>query len=87
MRVENTKKAIASTIDGEARYVFNNPYEGGKMVVAEASATTIFPPSYGLLNTYLASPSIVDAIAFFVFSTRTTEACKPGFTIVLAPTC
>ncbi|RIO87465.1 phosphoribosylformylglycinamidine synthase subunit PurL [Staphylococcus gallinarum] len=36
VRVENTKKAIASTIDGEARYVFNNPYEGGKMVVAEA---------------------------------------------------
>ena len=23
-------KAIASTIDGEARYVFNQPYEGGK---------------------------------------------------------
>ncbi|RIP35689.1 phosphoribosylformylglycinamidine synthase subunit PurL [Staphylococcus gallinarum] len=36
VRVENTNKAIASTIDGEARYVFNNPYEGGKMVVAEA---------------------------------------------------
>lgn len=36
VRVEGTKKAIASTIDGEARYVFNNPYEGGKMVVAEA---------------------------------------------------
>ena len=36
MRVEGTQKAIASTIDGEARYVFNQPYEGGKMVVAEA---------------------------------------------------
>ena len=36
MRVEGTDKAIASTIDGEARYVFNNPYEGGKMIVAEA---------------------------------------------------
>ena len=36
VRVEDTNKAIASTIDGEARYVFNNPYEGGKMVVAEA---------------------------------------------------
>ncbi|HAL10583.1 MAG TPA: phosphoribosylformylglycinamidine synthase subunit PurL [Staphylococcus sp.] len=36
VRVEGTKKAIASTIDGEARYVYNNPYEGGKMVVAEA---------------------------------------------------
>ncbi|MDU2553462.1 MAG: AIR synthase related protein, partial [Staphylococcus epidermidis] len=35
-RVEGTQKAIASTIDGEARYVFNQPYEGGKMVVAEA---------------------------------------------------
>jgi len=34
--VEGTNKAIASTIDGEARYVYNNPYEGGKMVVAEA---------------------------------------------------
>lgn len=36
VRVEGTNKAIASTIDGEARYVYNNPYEGGKMVVAEA---------------------------------------------------
>ena len=36
VRVEGSNKAIASTIDGEARYVFNNPYEGGKMVVAEA---------------------------------------------------
>lgn len=36
VRVEGTDKAIASTIDGEARYVFNNPYEGGKIVVAEA---------------------------------------------------
>ena len=35
-RVEGTNKAIASTIDGEARYVFNDPYNGGKMVVAEA---------------------------------------------------
>lgn len=36
VRVEGTDKAVASTIDGEARYVFNNPYEGGKIVVAEA---------------------------------------------------
>ncbi|MGW9856472.1 phosphoribosylformylglycinamidine synthase subunit PurL [Staphylococcus hominis] len=36
VRVEGSNKAIASTIDGEARYVFNQPYEGGKMVVAEA---------------------------------------------------
>lgn len=36
VRVEGTNKAIASTIDGEARYVFNQPYEGGKMVIAEA---------------------------------------------------
>ena len=36
VRVEGTNKAIASTIDGEARYVFYQPYEGGKMVVAEA---------------------------------------------------
>lgn len=34
--MEGTNKAIASTIDGEALYVYNNPYEGGKMVVAEA---------------------------------------------------
>ncbi|TDM12371.1 phosphoribosylformylglycinamidine synthase subunit PurL [Macrococcus lamae] len=35
-RIEGTTKAIASTIDGEARYVYNNPYIGGMMVVAEA---------------------------------------------------
>jgi phosphoribosylformylglycinamidine (FGAM) synthase-like enzyme len=27
VRVEGTNKAVASTIDGEARYVFNQPYE------------------------------------------------------------
>ncbi|RQX26846.1 phosphoribosylformylglycinamidine synthase subunit PurL [Staphylococcus warneri] len=41
VRVEGTNKAIASTIDGEARYVFNQPYEGGKMVVAEAYRNSI----------------------------------------------
>ena len=30
VRVEGTNKAVVSTIDGEARYVFNQPYEGGK---------------------------------------------------------
>lgn len=35
-RVEGTNKGIASTLDGEARYVFNDAYNGGKMVVAES---------------------------------------------------
>ncbi|WP_414052799.1 phosphoribosylformylglycinamidine synthase subunit PurL [Macrococcus animalis] len=50
-RVEGTKKAIASTIDGEARYVFNNPYEGGKMVVAEAYRNLIAVGSLPLAMT------------------------------------
>ncbi|MBC9874242.1 phosphoribosylformylglycinamidine synthase subunit PurL [Macrococcoides bohemicum] len=50
-RVEGTKKAIASTIDGEARYVFNNPYEGGKMVVAESYRNLIAVGSLPLAMT------------------------------------
>lgn len=50
-RVKGTKKAIASTIDGEARYVFNNPYEGGKMVVAEAYRNLIAVGSLPLAMT------------------------------------
>ncbi|GGA98083.1 phosphoribosylformylglycinamidine synthase subunit PurL [Macrococcus hajekii] len=50
-RVEGTTKAIASTIDGEARYVFNNPYEGGKMVVAEAYRNLIAVGSLPLAMT------------------------------------
>ncbi|WP_414056018.1 phosphoribosylformylglycinamidine synthase subunit PurL [Macrococcus equi] len=50
-RVEGTKKAVASTIDGEARYVFNNPYEGGKMVVAEAYRNLIAVGSLPLAMT------------------------------------
>ncbi|ULG74974.1 phosphoribosylformylglycinamidine synthase subunit PurL [Macrococcus brunensis] len=50
-RVEGTTKAVASTIDGEARYVFNNPYEGGKMVVAEAYRNLIAVGSLPLAMT------------------------------------
>ncbi|TDM14948.1 phosphoribosylformylglycinamidine synthase subunit PurL [Macrococcus bovicus] len=50
-RVEGTTKAIASTIDGEARYVFNHPYQGGKMVVAEAYRNLIAVGSLPLAMT------------------------------------
>ncbi|MCO4096723.1 phosphoribosylformylglycinamidine synthase subunit PurL [Macrococcoides canis] len=50
-RVEGTNKAIAATLDGEARYVFNNPYEGGKMVVAEAYRNLIAVGSLPLAMT------------------------------------
>ena len=52
VRVEGTNKAIASTIDGEARYVFNHPYEGGKMVVAEACEVLKTPVVSGNVSLY-----------------------------------
>lgn len=35
VRVEGTNKAIAMTIDGKSRYVYADPYNGGKEVVAQ----------------------------------------------------
>ncbi|MEA1964554.1 MAG: phosphoribosylformylglycinamidine synthase subunit PurL, partial [Candidatus Aerophobetes bacterium] len=37
IRIKGTKKAIALTIDGNGRYTYLNPYEGGKIAVAEAA--------------------------------------------------
>lgn len=36
VRVERTNKAISMTIDGKSRYVYADPYNGGKEVVAQA---------------------------------------------------
>lgn len=36
VRVEGTDKAISMTIDGKSRYVYADPYNGGKEVVAQA---------------------------------------------------
>lgn len=36
LRLRGTKKAIALTVDGNPRYVYLNPYEGGKLTIAEA---------------------------------------------------
>lgn len=36
VRVEGTNKAISMTIDGKSRYVYADPYNGGKEVVAQA---------------------------------------------------
>jgi len=37
IRIKGTEKAIALTIDGNGRYAYLNPYEGGKIAVAEAA--------------------------------------------------
>lgn len=36
LRIKGTKKAIALTVDGNPRYVYLNPYEGGWLIIAEA---------------------------------------------------
>lgn len=36
LRIKGTNKAIALTVDGNSRYVYLNPYEGGKLAVSEA---------------------------------------------------
>jgi len=41
VRVEGTKKAIAMAIDGKSRYVYADPYNGGKEVVAQAFRSII----------------------------------------------
>ena len=41
MRIKGTKKAIALSIDGNGRYCYLNPYEGGKIAVAEAARNVV----------------------------------------------
>ncbi|MDW4190283.1 phosphoribosylformylglycinamidine synthase subunit PurL [Staphylococcus saprophyticus] len=80
VRVEGTDKAIASTIDGEARYVFNNPYEGGKIVVAEAYRNLISVGATPLAMTdclNYGSPEKKEIYQQLADSTKgMTEACE-----------
>ncbi|MEQ6029390.1 phosphoribosylformylglycinamidine synthase subunit PurL [Staphylococcus saccharolyticus] len=80
VRVEKTNKAIASTIDGEARYVFNQPYEGGKMVVAEAYRNLIAVGATPLAMTdclNYGSPEKKEIYQQLIDSTKgMAEACK-----------
>jgi len=41
VRIRGTRKAIALTVDGNSRYVFLDPYEGGKIAVCEARRNLI----------------------------------------------
>lgn len=80
VRVEGTNKAVASTIDGEARYVFNHPYEGGKMVVAEAYRNLIAVGAKPLAMTdclNYGSPEKKEIYQQLIDSTRgMAEACE-----------
>ncbi|PTG19139.1 phosphoribosylformylglycinamidine synthase subunit PurL [Staphylococcus chromogenes] len=80
VRVEGTNKAVASTIDGEARYVFNHPYEGGKMVVADAYRNLIAVGAKPLAMTdclNYGSPEKKEIYQQLIDSTRgMAEACE-----------
>lgn len=80
VRVEGANKAVASTIDGEARYVFNHPYEGGKMVVAEAYRNLIAVGAKPLAMTdclNYGSPEKKEIYQQLIDSTRgMAEACE-----------
>ncbi|QDX01029.1 phosphoribosylformylglycinamidine synthase subunit PurL [Staphylococcus chromogenes] len=80
VRVEGTNKAVASTIDGEARYVFNHPYEGGKMVVVEAYRNLIAVGAKPLAMTdclNYGSPEKKEIYQQLIDSTRgMAEACE-----------
>ncbi|MCL2378786.1 MAG: phosphoribosylformylglycinamidine synthase subunit PurL [Defluviitaleaceae bacterium] len=41
IRVPGTNKALAMTVDCNSRYVYLNPYEGGKIAVAEAARNIV----------------------------------------------
>ncbi len=41
IRIKGTKKAIALTCDGNGTYCYLNPYEGGKIAVAEAARNVV----------------------------------------------
>ncbi len=41
IRIKGTEKAIALTCDGNSRYCFLDPYEGGKIAVAEAARNVV----------------------------------------------
>lgn len=41
IRIKGTEKAIALTCDGNGRYCFLDPYEGGKIAVAEAARNVV----------------------------------------------
>jgi phosphoribosylformylglycinamidine synthase len=41
LRIKGTSSALAMTLDGNARYVYLDPYEGGKITVAEAARNLV----------------------------------------------
>ena len=41
VRIEGTNKSLAVSIDGNSRYVFLDPYNGGKIAVTEAMRNII----------------------------------------------
>ncbi len=41
LRIKGTKKAIAMSLDGNGSYCYLNPYEGGKIAVAEAARNVV----------------------------------------------
>ncbi len=41
VRIKDTKKALAISCDGNGRYCYLNPYEGGKIAVAEAARNLV----------------------------------------------
>ncbi len=41
IRIKGTKKAIALTVDGNGTYCYLNPYQGGKIAVAEAARNIV----------------------------------------------
>lgn len=51
LRIRDTKKALAMTIDCNARYIYLDPYQGGQIAVAEAARNIIASGGYPLAIT------------------------------------
>lgn len=51
LRIRGTKKALAMTIDCNARYIYLDPYQGGQIAVAEAARNIIASGGYPLAIT------------------------------------
>ncbi len=88
VRVEGTDKAIAMTVDGKSRYVYADPFNGGKEVVAQAFRDIISTGALPLAMTdclNYGSPENPESYHQLDASTRgMAEACRTLSTPVVS---
>ncbi len=80
LRIKGTKKALAISCDGNGRYCYLNPYEGGKIAVAEAARNLVCSGAKPLaITNCLNFGTPTDPEVFYQFTRCVegmTEACR-----------